>query len=215
MKRATRATGSSHVRRLSAAIALATLASCVGSPGLLGPGGPRELEGTVYDAVGDLPGGRPTPLAGARLEVLDGPKAGAFVMSDSAGKYKLPLLIEGPVTVRATKPGFDSDTQSVYPEYYMAPPFKLGHPPHTLWGDIAQAGTTPSVPVPGVRLEILDGANDGKVVVGDENGRFRFDDLVASTSYSVRLSKPGFQTRTYGRFELRHTEQHNFQIGIE
>jgi carboxypeptidase family protein len=215
VKRATRATRSRHVPRMGAAIALAMLASCVGSPGLLAPSGPRELEGTVFDAVGDLPGGRPTPLAGARLELLDGPKAGAFVMSDSAGKYKLPPLIEGPVTVRATKAGFDSHTQSVYPEYYMGPPFKMGHPPHTLWGDISQAGTTPAVPVPGVRLEILDGANAGKVVVGDETGRFRFDDLVASNSYTVRLSKPGFQMRTYGRFELRHTEQNNFQIAVE
>ena len=69
---------------------LATLAACVAPGSLPGPSGSREIEGSVVDDGGDLPGGRNAGLAGVRIDVMDGQKAGAFVMSDAAGKYRLP-----------------------------------------------------------------------------------------------------------------------------
>jgi hypothetical protein len=98
-----------------------------------------------------------------RVEALDGQKAGTFAMTDRDGNYRMPYLGSGPVTAMASKDGFDSDTQTFYPEYPGGPIFMLGQPPHTLWGEVALARTTPSVFVSDVRVEIVDGPNAGKV----------------------------------------------------
>ena len=91
----------------------------------------------------------------------------------------------------------------------------LGQPPHTLWGEVALAGTSPSAFVFDVRVEILDGPNAGKVAISDERGRYWFDDLAASPPFVVRFSKVGYRTRTYGMTELRHNSQRNTQIEAE
>jgi hypothetical protein len=127
----------------------------------------------------------------------------------------MPNLGAGPVTARATKDGFDSDTQAFYPEYPGGAMFMLGQPPHTLWGEVALAGMSPSVFVSDVRVEILDGPNAGKVAISDERGRYRFDDCVASPYFAVSFSKVGHRTRTYGMMELRHNAQRNAQIEAE
>jgi len=194
---------------------LAALAACVAPGSLPGPSGSREIEGSVTDDGGNLPGGRNAGLAGVRIDVVDGPKAGSFVMTDAAGKYRLPFVGEGPITLTATKDGFDGQTEAFYPEYLVGPFFMLGRPPHVLWGDVVLARTTPSVIVPHVRLEILDGPNAGKVATSDDNGGYWFGDLVASPSFSLRLTKAGHQTRTYGMIELRHNQQRNVQIDVE
>jgi hypothetical protein len=193
-------------------IALAAATACGPAGAFLRPSGPRETQGTVIDDGGDLPSGRNAPLAGVRVEALDGPKAGTFVVTDGTGTYRLPPLGASPVTLKATKDGYDPETQLFYSEYSVGPYFRLGAPPHTLWGDVVLARTTPSELVPHVQLEILDGPNAGKVAIGDESARYRFDDLVASPRYSLRLSKAGYQTRTYSMIELRHNQQHNVQI---
>jgi hypothetical protein len=92
--------------------------------------------------------------------------------------------------------------------------FMLAQPPHILWGEVALAGT-PSVSVSDVRVEILDGPNAGKAAMSDARGRYRFDDLVASPSFGVRLSRVGHRTRIYGLTALRHNEQRNAQIEAE
>ena len=194
---------------------LAMAAACLGPSSILGSNGPREIEGWVSDDGGNLPVGQLARLAGVRAEVLDGPKAGAFVVTDAAGTYRLPPMGDGPINLRATKSGFDAQTQQFNPEFFLVPPFMLGRPPHTLWGDVVLSRTTPSVLIPHVQVEILDGPNDGKVVFSDENGRYRFDDLIASPLYALRFSKAGYQTRNYPMTELRHNEQRNVQIDAQ
>jgi hypothetical protein len=210
-------TGASWRRRIRVFVGVITLAAptaCVGS--LLGPGrGPGETQGYVTDDGGLVAGGRTSGLAGVRVEALDGQKAGAFAMTDRDGNYRMPNLGAGPVTARATKDGFDSDTQAFYPEYPGGPIFMLGQPPHTMWGAVALAGTSPLVFVFDVRVEIIDGPNAGKVAISDERGRYRFDDLVASPYFAVRFSKVGYRTRTYGMAELRHNAERNAQIEAE
>jgi hypothetical protein len=214
VKKATGASWRRRIRIFAGVITLAAPTACVGGS-LLGPGGPAETRGYVNNDGGLVPGGRTSGLAGVRVEALDGQKAGTFAMTDRDGKYRMPNLGSGPVTARATKDGFDSDTQAFYPEYPGGPTFMLGQPPHTLWGEVALAGTTPSVFVSDVRVEILDGPNAGKVAFSDERGRYRFDDLVASPPFVVRFSKVGHRTRTYGMTELRHNAQRNTQIEAE
>jgi len=202
-----------HIQLFALAVTLAVSEGCVNASSILGPTGPHEIEGPVLDDSGLLPGGRRAGLAGARIEVLDGPKAGSVVLTDSAGTYRLPKDIgEGPITLRATKDGFDPHTEQFFPEYLAGPLFILGQAPHTLWGDVVLAGSAPSVLVPDIRLEILDGPNAGKVALGDHTGRYRFDDLNASPSYALRLSRTGHRTRTYTMPEFRHNQQHNVQI---
>jgi hypothetical protein len=171
----------------------------------------------VSDDGGSLPGGRDAPLAGVRVEVLDGPKTGTFSTTDGTGTYRLPRpgLGIGAIALRATKEGFDADSQPAYPELFVAPRFRLGQRPHTLWGDVVLAGTAPAVSVSNVQLEILDGPNAGRTAMGDASGRYRFDDLLASPRFSLRLSKAGHQTRTYAMVELRSNQQHNLQIESE
>jgi len=97
----------------------------------------------------------------------------------------------------------------------VAPYFRIGRPPHTLWGDITLARTTATTAVPSVLVEILDGTNAGKATIADANGRFRFDDLVASPTFTVRLSKERYLTRPYGINDFRHNLRQNFQIEAE
>jgi hypothetical protein len=212
-----KSTGASWRRRiwiLAGVITLAAPTACVGGS-LLGPRGPVDTQGHVTDDGGLVPGGRTIGLAGVRVEALDGQKAGTFALTDREGTYRMPNLGIGPVTVRATKDGFQSETEAFYPEYPGGPIIMLGQPPHTLWGDVALARTTPSVFVSDVRVEILDGPNAGKVAISDERGRYRFDDLVTSPPFLARLSRVGHQTRTYSMTELRHNDQRNLQIEAE
>ena len=204
-----------HIHVLVGAITLAATSGCVSPSSILGPSRPREIEGSVVDDGGQLPGGHNASLAGVRVEVLDGQKSGTFVITDRHGTYRLGFLGDGPITVRATKDGFDSETHQFYPEYFAGPWFQLGQPPHTLWGDVVLAGTTSTL-VPHVQLEILDGPNSGKVAIADETGRYGFDDLIASPQFALRLSKAGHRTRTYGGMtELRHNRRNNLQIDAE
>jgi hypothetical protein len=170
----------------------------------------------VFDDGAGLPGGRSAPLAGVRVEVLDGPKAGTFVVTGSAGTYRLTPLGEGPITLRATKDGFDADTQVFYREFLAGPIFRMGAPPHTLWGDVVLAGSMPPAPVQYVQVEILDGPNAGTTAIADEGGRYRFDNLIASPRFSIRVSKARHRTRIYGQMsELRHNQQRDLQIEAE
>jgi hypothetical protein len=214
VKKSTDASWRRRIRIFTGVITLAAPAACVGGGSLLGPGGPQETRGYVQDDGGLAPGGRSSGLAGVRVEALDGQKAGTFAMTDRDGNYRMPNLGIGPVTVGATKDGFDSDTQAFYPEDPGAVNFMLAQPPRILWGEVALAGT-PSVSVSDVRVEILDGPNAGKVAMSDARGRYRFDDLVASPSFGVRLSRVGHRTRIYGMTALRHNEQRNAQIEAE
>jgi ribosomal protein S28E/S33 len=151
-----------------------------------------------------------------RVEVIDGPKAGTFAMSDGNGRFELPPLNEGPVTVLATKEGYDSKTEIFYPEYGSAPMLRLGVPPHTMWGEVRLVSSTaPAGPVAQVQVEILDGPNAGKVAMSADNGLYRFDDLVASPPFTIRVTKPGFTTRTYSKPELRHNRRDDLPVHPE
>jgi len=206
-----------ELRILLGAVTVSAAAACV-NPNALGisPSGNPEMRGRAVDDAGLKPGGSQNrALAGVRLQLVDGPRAGTVAISDAEGNYSLPSAGSGPLTVTATKDGFDPQTDVAYPEYGTAPIFVLGRPPHTVWGQIALAFSTPPVPVPQVRLEILDGPNAGKVTVGDDDGYYRFDDLVASDTTTVRLSKEGYQSRTYRILGLWHSQQNNYQIEPE
>jgi hypothetical protein len=188
-----------------------------------------DLDGLTWDDSGDLPTAVNTRLAGVRVEVLDGPKAGTFSISDAAGSYRLPGMPAGTVQLRATKDGYDPHVQMFTPSRQFGgdsvPNFTLGQPPHTLWGDVFLDNATRNPVVPSatrlaaVRVEILDGANGGKVTFSDESGRYRFDDLVTSPPFNVRFTKTSYQALTITisnidrpLFLFRHNQQRHVQL---
>jgi hypothetical protein len=64
-------------------------------------------------------------------------------------------------------------------------------------------------PFPDVRLEILDGPNSGKVTFSNQDGRYRFDDLVASPTFNIRFVKTGYQPGSSVISKFRHNQQHD------
>jgi hypothetical protein len=91
--------------------------------------GPVSVVGQVNDTA-------LRPLADVRVEVVDGPSAGVFATTDTAGHYELPGVSQ-PFTVRATKDGYAPFTTTRSKEYG----------PLYLW--IVLALSTPSVNLAG------------------------------------------------------------------
>jgi hypothetical protein len=73
----------------------------------------------------------------------------------------------------------------------------------------------PAGPVGQVQVEILDGPNAGKVATSGTDGQYRFDDLIASPPFTIRVSKAGYTTRTYSKPELRHNRRDDLPVHPE
>jgi hypothetical protein len=67
-----------------------------------------QLAGTVYDSAF-------RPLAGARVEVVDGPQAGASTVADASGHYALAGDFDDATRFRATKDGYLGGTGTRQP----------------------------------------------------------------------------------------------------
>lgn len=52
------------------------------------------------------------PVADARVEVVDGPRAGVFALTDASGRYALPGVFSDTITVRASKDEYISVTKT-------------------------------------------------------------------------------------------------------
>ena len=109
------------------------------------------------------------------------------------------------MTFRATKNGYDPCVVTHKPGnlgLWLGPDprtlnFLLGRPPHALWGTTERSDLpAPPTKLADVRIEILDGANAGKVTFSDAAGSFRFDGLVASPRFNIVLTKTGYRAVT-------------------
>lgn len=198
--------GRMQLTSVLAVLLLASTVACSGNP--LEPS--RSIFAiTVHaeDAISVLqPRGGPVPLEGVRVEILNGPKAGVVVATDAAGDYRLLDLPGVPMTFRATKDGYDPCSVTFTPGATfglaglpaLTLNFVLGRPPHALWGTTEQPTVAnPRITLADVRIEILDGANAGKVTFSDAAGSFRFDGLVVSQKFSIVLTKTGYRAVTY------------------
>jgi hypothetical protein len=72
----------------------------------LTPGHPAQLLATVRGAVYVSDGGRLSPLANARVEVIGGPSVGKQTTTGGDGTYELPGVVPGDILIRATRNGF-------------------------------------------------------------------------------------------------------------
>src|SRR5262245_56182924 len=75
------------------------------------PAPPAELHpifGDVYDTVF-------RPVAGASVQMVDGPQAGTMTTSSADGRFYYDGAFASPVTLRATKDGYTTATQTTVP----------------------------------------------------------------------------------------------------
>ena len=70
------------------------------------PAGQTHIRGSVSDTVR-------RPLPGALVAVLDGPLAGTTKLTDAEGKFELTGTAAGAATLRVSRDGFQTKTQSV------------------------------------------------------------------------------------------------------
>ena len=70
------------------------------------PAGQTHIRGSVSDTVR-------RPLPGALVAVLDGPLAGTTKLTDAEGKFELTGTAAGTATLRVSRDGFQTKTQSV------------------------------------------------------------------------------------------------------
>jgi len=75
-------------------------------PPVVQPPATPQLGGWVQDTAG-------RPVAGARVEVLDGPHAGLATIADAFGRFSLPGTFDGTTRFRATGEGHVAGTESV------------------------------------------------------------------------------------------------------
>jgi hypothetical protein len=89
------------------------------------------IEGTVTDTAF-------RPLAGVRVEVVDGPRAGTLATTDNSGRFSMPgPFSAGSITLAASKDGYVRSTQSLTLKEWPAGV--------TFWLEL----TTPSVNITG------------------------------------------------------------------
>jgi ribosomal protein S28E/S33 len=163
--------------------------------------------GEVHDdgCLLPTPGTTCAPVAGVRLEVMDGKEKGRVAISDSLGRFDLGMLTVEPtacfitcsedsVEVTATKDGWVSGSGRLGPGRVGVATIRIGQEPHVLWGRVYLPGTVPRPPVAGARVEILDGPNAGRVALTNAEGMYWFSDLVSSPLFHVEFSKDGYQT---------------------
>jgi hypothetical protein len=66
------------------------------------------------------------PLAEVRVEVIEGPGAGAVAITNELGDYALPGVFSGNFSIQASKPGYVTQTQTISSFPPNSPRFALG-----------------------------------------------------------------------------------------
>jgi hypothetical protein len=56
------------------------------------------------------------PIEGSRVEIVAGPRTGAVEVTDQNGRFAMEGLFTNPITVRASKDGYQSETRIIPPE---------------------------------------------------------------------------------------------------
>jgi hypothetical protein len=116
------------------------------------------------------------PVVDVRVEVLEGSRAGEFVMTDASGRYALPGVISGAVTIRAAKDGYVPEIKR----------YETTHPGQQFLS-FSMALDTPSV----------DLAGDYTLTIIADAACAELPDLARSRTYSAAIthSPPGAPNR--------------------
>jgi hypothetical protein len=142
------------------------------------------VSGKVLDKTDD------SLVPGARIEIVTGDTADKVAVADAEGSYRLVDLPPGSYALRAVADGFDPSSSSLTLTGDRVLDFTLtrwtggGSAPEpppgpaerwTLAGTVTDASS--QSPLAGVRIEITDGVNRGRVVTTDEQGEYTLADL--------------------------------------
>jgi len=157
------------------------------------------VTGAVTEAGGQL------PVPDTRIEALDGPNMGMFATADAQGRYTLSALQPGTFSIRAAADGLEPESRSVALASSQTVDFTLRRavtagpdlPPArwALTGLVRDAGTHASLA--SVRVEILDGNNQGQAAATDGQGRYGFGALDQGT-FSIRAAADQFESEMRG-----------------
>ena len=133
-------------------------------------------------------------LAGVRVEVATGPDAGRATVSDSLGQYRLEQLATGPLTVRATNPGYFDEvmTTSLCSDVQLN--IRMTPTNVRLEGTVFDT-TSGFTPLDGATVEIVSGSGSGQKAVTDATGHYAFSGLYGSLV--VRASKSGYTSEDH------------------
>jgi hypothetical protein len=106
----------SHLVVCGVVFGLATaLCGCDRSPASPSPDEAPGAEGTAIQLAGSVSDGAWRPLAGARVEAVDGPQAGASTTTDGNGEYRLSGRFDDTTHFRASKDGHVASTWPLPP----------------------------------------------------------------------------------------------------
>jgi hypothetical protein len=150
---------------------------------------PRTATQALFGEVRDRRTENAVRLPGVRVEVATGPDAGRATISDSLGRYRLEQLATGPVTVRATNPGFFDEvvTTSLCGDLQLD--IRLTPTNARLEGTVFDT-TSGSAPLEGAIVEIVSGSGAGQKAVTDAAGHYALTGLYGTLV--VRASKSGY-----------------------
>lgn len=178
------------------------------------PGPNNSLAGRVTDDSGFLRdeveysnGSIGEPLAGVRVELLDGPQSGTATTTDDTGLFSLIGLHPEAEKMRLSKPGWDSiDVYAGPSTLTLVRDYQMGQAPHVVWGTVAVSGSTPAQRLPGVRVEIIEGSpNVGMSTTTDASGVFRFENQPSYPRLTLRFTLAGYQTALWNSAVRRNS----------
>jgi hypothetical protein len=182
-----------------------TTAACSGMGGgsFLGPSAVSgRAAGLIIDDSLYGPDSVKVVVAGARVELLDGPEKGRVTTTDGSGNFDLGVTSPA-ARLRATKEGWESVETTVD---RIGLWLVMSQAPHTLYGFVYLPGSG-TEPAAGVRVQIVGGPNAGATTVTGGNGLYRFDTLATQGGFHVELSQTGFRTDRIAMDGIRANKQ--------
>jgi len=177
------------------------------------PPAQRVISGRVEDTAGKV-------LAGAKVEIVDGPQAGASVTTNTQGQYMFSGTFGDAVTLRITRDGYVPMTQTLNfgtlcNTCLSTINFELactgagtgtgaGTPQVVISSVSGLVEDTAGKALAGAKVEIVDGPQAGASVMTDTLGQFMFSAGPFGDAVTLRATKEGYVTAT----QTLHLETH-------
>ena len=135
-------------------------------------------------------------VSDVRIDVIEGPNAGQFTMSDADGRYALSGLVAGTLRMRASRSGYAAAEQTTTLLAYTTINFTIVHGSAcALSGVVRESpGDAPSVGAV-VALVKEPGGHSAPAIVSsttDATGTYRLDGIDCGVSRLLRVQKPDF-----------------------
>ena len=140
-----------------------------------------SLSGSVQDTAS-------RPLAGARVEIVAGDRAGTFETSDRTGRFRMPGTFTGTVTIAASKDGYHQESMTLPHPQMMR---RLPSPPENLnlWTNLS---LQPDAPVANI-------AGEYTLTITADRSCSALPDEVRTRTYRATIAATGRPTAFQGR----------------